>query len=261
LTPSVPDVVAAAALAVAARALWEPHLLEVTHHRVHLPGSARPVRVLHLTDLHGRRVAAARLGREARRPDLVVFTGDLVSGERQLARAESALRDLVAALPPVPRLAVLGNHDVLVGPQRVEAALARAGFRLLRNEAVALPSGLWVAGIDDSTEGVPDLDGALSAVPPGAPVLLLSHGPQIFPSAALRDVPLVLCGHTHGGQVRLPVLGALFTAYRLGRGYDAGWFARGASRMYVGRGLGTVHLPVRFLCPPEVAVFDLYFSS
>lgn len=261
MSPWLAGLAASAGLAAFSRGLWEAHRLEVTHHRVLLPGIQTPLRILHLTDLHGRGLAPERLGAGHRPANLVAFTGDLVTRATQLHRAEAVLKDLAERFGPgALRLAVLGNHDVRVGREPVMAALSRAGFRVLLNEAVPVDGGLWVAGVDDPAEGKPDFEAALRDVPREAPLVLLAHGPQVLSAAVANGIPLVLCGHTHGGQIRLPGLGAVYTAHRLGRRLDAGWFEHGPTRLYICRGIGTVHLPLRFFCLPEVAVFDLYSS-
>jgi predicted MPP superfamily phosphohydrolase len=97
----------------------------------------------------------------------------------------------------------------------------------------------------------------LARVPAGAPVILLSHTPDIFPEARELDIPLTLAGHTQGGQIRLPLIGALVTDTRLGRGYAAGLFVEGRSALFTNRGVGTTRIPLRFLSPPEAAVVTL----
>lgn len=143
----------------------------------------------------------------------------------------------------------------------LQALLARHDIRLLNNEACPLPgaSGLWLAGVDDLVEGTPDLAAALAPIPPQAPAIFLTHNPDLAYDLPSGPVVLVLSGHTHGGQVVLPGLGALHTqGTRLPRTHAAGYFddLPGVAHMIVSRGMGE-SLPFRFRCLPELVVIDL----
>ena len=122
---------------------------------------------------------------------------------------------------------------------------------------VTLPDGSAWTGSWREPAGTDFLLELRSRVPPGAPMILLSHTPDIFPDARELDIPLILAGHTQGGQIRLPFFGALVTDTRLGRRYASGLFLEGRSALYVNRGVGTSRLPARLLCPPEAAVITL----
>jgi predicted MPP superfamily phosphohydrolase len=244
-----------------------------------LPAAADGLRIVHLSDLHvspdwpwRRRLRALeRLVRAARaeRPDLVAITGDMVTGRPgSVAACEALLAPLEA---PLGIFAVQGNWEHkhgLAGPG-LRRALARAGVRLLVNESAALSgraAGLFVAGLDDPLRGRPDLDKTLAEAPVPACVLLLMHAPAGV--AALETwrrarpgrgphVPLVLAGHTHGGQIRLPGLSPFWLPRGSGD-YHAGFYTVGASRLYVSRGFAAVGiLPLRFACPAEMAVLTL----
>jgi predicted MPP superfamily phosphohydrolase len=248
----------AAALLVAAGVYaggLEPGFLAVTHHAAAIPHLPEPVRLLHWTDLHGRSLARMRW-REPD-PDLIVFTGDLATAGRDLPRTDATLARMDAIWPrSAARFAVLGNHDRRAGRTAVAAKLRAHGYRVLQNEG-ELWHGIWLAGTDDPHRGRPDLAAALHGAPDGAPRILLTHSPELFPQAVAAGVDLALAGHTHGGQVRLPGVGAILTASRLGRRYSMGEYREGRSLLFVSRGLGTVHLPVRLCCPPEMALFEL----
>jgi predicted MPP superfamily phosphohydrolase len=144
--------------------------------------------------------------------------------------------------------------------EAIHAALIRAGIEPLVNRAVCLPVGgedLWIAGVDDLTEGRPDLPAALADVPPDAALVLLAHNPDIWLEPGVERADLILSGHTHGGQIRLPLLGAIHTqGTHLTRRQAAGWFVRGWSRMFVSRGLGE-SIPLRFRVRPQVALIRL----
>ncbi|MBM4061780.1 MAG: metallophosphoesterase [Planctomycetes bacterium] len=190
-------------------------------------------------------------------PDLVLLGGDLINTrERELLLYRGPLRLL---RPPLGTFAVPGNHDHFWGPDiglwtafledQGVAVLLNRGQRIERNGA-----SLWLCGVDDLTEGRPDLARALAGRRQGEPAVLLSHHPDFFFEAAAVDVELTLAGHTHGGQVRLfgraPIHHSRF-------GYEQGWFRENGCALYVGRGLGVTVLPIRIQAPPEIPVVTL----
>lgn len=246
--------------------LYEPARPVLTRHVLPLPGLPRSwsgARLLHLSDLHYGNPRSDELLRWAVRtaasldPDLIVVTGDLVQHREQ--EVGPAIRYIAELRARRGVLAVLGDHDY---SRRTRApfaglveGLAAAGVRLLRNETVDL-DGLRVAGVDPCTHKIrdADLDRALAGVE--TPHLLLSHSPDILPAAAARGVPVVLCGHTHGGQVVVPGYGPPVTHTRVHRRHASGWSRLDATRAYTLRGLAS-HLSLRFCCRPEAAVFLL----
>jgi predicted MPP superfamily phosphohydrolase len=155
---------------------------------------------------------------------------------------------------------VLGNHDGWFDHDRVRHALETSGIRVVEDTAIRVttPAGaLWVAGISDLWTGRHDLDAALAAVTEtAAPVLLLTHNPDVFPLVPER-VTLTLAGHTHGGQVRLPFAGALVVPSRFGQRFAAGHVVEGGRHLFVATGIGTSILPVRFRVPPTVTVVTI----
>ena len=201
-------------------------------------------------------------------PDLIVLTGDYVT--RAIVRDADALRELLAELrAPLGVFAVLGNHDYgvheprrgpVVGswPNHVARIVADAGVTVLRNEVCRIERGgaaLQLVGLDDLWSGRCDPQAAFASVNQDEPCIALAHNPDTFP--LLRDRPCrwVLSGHTHGGQVRVPLLGPVVLPVR-DKTHDAGLFAVGSQRLYVNRGLGYL-LPVRFNCRPEITEFTL----
>ncbi len=140
------------------------------------------------------------------------------------------------------------------------AELEVAGVRSLVNASMRLPvdgGEVWLAGIDDEMESHPDLAQAFDGVPEGAPLILLAHNPDIWLQCGVDRADLVLSGHTHGGQIQLPIMGAVHTqGTHLSRKAPAGWFERGHSKMFVGRGLGE-SIPLRFGARPQVALITL----
>ncbi|AEB12191.1 metallophosphoesterase [Marinithermus hydrothermalis] len=234
---------------------------QLTRHTRTLAGLTAPVRVVHLSDLHYgpwiRKELVTRWVEAALReaPDLVVITGDFVD-----AGLRDGIEGLIQALDPLRAplgvWGVWGNHDRSrfnpLDPLR--EALALAGVRMLENHGVQLRPDLFLAGVDDLWRGRPDPEAALAGWRGGAR-LLLSHNPDLL--AELRTpVELVLSGHTHGGQVCLPGIGAIHTGSRYGRRFVAGW-VEAPQRAFISRGLGVSALPLRWNCPPEIAVHEL----
>lgn len=187
-------------------------------------------------------------------PDLIVLTGDYVDSHTQhIPLVKSVFSPLRA---PLGVYATYGNHDHRAAPPVLKRILADIGIEVLNNSAVPLPSGLWLIGIDDLYEGEPDVEAALSDPPPDVPLIVLSHHPGMI--RRLPDRPIVmLSGHTHGAQIRLPFPSPeLVCWYHLRTRYVSGWYHLGQRHLYVNRGLGITGLPFRYNCPPEIACFD-----
>lgn len=232
----------------------EPRWLAVSHPELAAPVRT-PVRVLHLTDLHGdapgtieRRVLEVMA---AERPDVIVLTGDTT--DRGALAGEGPF--LAALRAPLGVFAVRGNWEHWKPAADETSVYASAGVTLLANEARRLRDDLWIVGFDDATGGAPDVERALRDVPAGVATLALTHSPELFDRVAGR-VSVLLAGHTHGGQVRAPFLPPLWVPPGSG-GYVEGAYASRGSSLYVSRGLGTSLIPVRFACRPELAVVTL----
>lgn len=260
---------AAAGAALAYRAFcYEPARVQLTHHELPLPELPEPwvgKRVVHLTDLHYGNPRSERLFRgmveTVRRldPDLILITGDFVTrSSREVGPSLPHLRKLKARHGVV---GVLGDHDYDGLTKRpitgLVPSLQEAGIRLLRNEGVELPGGLRIAGVDPSTGKVrqADLRKALRSLA-APPHLLLAHSPDIIIQASIHEVAMILCGHTHGGQVVVPFYGPPITHTRVGRRFASGWSELKGTRMYTSRGLGS-HYSLRFCCLPEITEFTL----
>lgn len=242
-------------------------------------GTDRNVSILQVSDLHGKSFRHSRrpLAREllGLSPDIVVLTGDIL--DEHSATLDST-RDLLAALPRAPAFFVPGNHDPAcpLYPQ-FTGLLESSGVRVLVNRTQMEAVGglqVRVVGLDDPLRGRPDLSLISSGEAPGSsgPVTLVAaHSPtlgrdnldvgsgetSLLTLGADRGAELILCGHTHGGQVRLPWIGALYVP---GQGLFprlvSGPYASKGTWMYITSGIGTSHLPLRFLCPPEVALIN-----
>ena len=249
----------------------EPRTIDVTRHDVPVPGLAPEFdgwRVAAVSDVHlsdgvhaAARAALAELARE--RPDVVVLIGDICNRRSDLAHLAAWARD---ARGTRATFATLGNweHDAGIDRSTAERAYGSVGVELLYNSSarVTAPGSkggtLTFVGIDDPVLGHPDIATAVRGVGADDPALWVLHGPG-FVDGVPRDVfphpAAILAGHTHGGQIRLP----FYTPYvPTGSGrFVAGWYRDTVAPLYVTRGIGTVTVPARLFCPPEVAVFTL----
>lgn len=271
------------ALAGAGLALYageiERHWIEITRRDIFLPGLPGVFdgfRVAQISDIHMDEFTEPFFLREAvnhinrLNPDAVFLTGDYVTYELlpkrfSIGPAWHCAR-LLNQLQCPNRYAVLGNHDVMIGRKQVIAALAANGISVLDNAYLPIERAgarFWLAGLDDPVVGEPDPGAAIPASIRNLshePIVLLCHAPDYADNLLAlpegRAIALMLSGHTHGGQVRLPFVGAVVHP-GLGRKYVEGWFRFGDLQLYVNRGLGTVGVPFRFNCPPEITLLTL----
>lgn len=277
---------AAALVLVAALVAWafwlEPSSLTVRRVRLAVPGwraEHAGLKVALLTDLHvgaphmglGRlRRVVERVNAEA--PDVVLITGDFVIGGPQdeggerggvaggtFVAPEPIAAELKALRAPLGVHAVLGNHDWWFDGERVTRALEGAGLRVLENRAARVERdgrAFWLAGVADLWTREPDVAAALGEVTNGDPVILFTHNPDIFPRVPPR-VSLTVAGHTHGGQVNLPLVGRLVVPSQFGQRYAQGHVVENGRHLYVGVGVGTSIIPARFRVPPEIVILSL----
>ena len=240
--------------------LYERYGVEVTREQLAFPGLPLPLagfRIGLISDIHRSQTVPHELVDRAVRlllaeePDLIVLGGDYVTwrDRRFVEPAADALAPLTA---PHGVLAVLGNHD---DDREMPAALAARGFTVLRDQRTALTirgETLEFAGIRFWTRKASDISYVLRGAAPS--VVLLAHTPSRLIEAAALNVPLMLSGHTHGGQIVLPGAGAVAA-----RKFPvvAGKGRRNGTSVFVTRGVGTVYVPVRLNCPPEVAILTL----
>ncbi len=150
---------------------------------------------------------------------------------------------------------VSGNWEYWTPIANQELLLEKANIKNIENRALNLLDNIWVLGFEDELEGMPDLS-MMSQVPEHAVKIAVFHSPSFFHK--IGNIHLSLSGHSHGGQVRLPLVGALWVPAGTDR-FDMGWFEKGKSKMYVSRGIGTSILPIRFLCSPELAIFTIAY--
>ena len=234
----------------------------VTRHQKALAHLTAPLKVAHLSDLHFGRWVGERTLRQwvdatlAERPDLILITGDFIDyTTTDVALLLDQLKRLEA---PLGVYGVLGNHDYDLGGaflEELKRGLERVGVTLLINQGVSLRDDLFLAGTDDLWEGRLDLAQTLARRPADQACLLMTHIPDLLPFVP-RDVDLTLCGHTHGGQIKLPFYGAVITASRYGKRFVEGWFQEPVTA-FVSRGLGFGIMPLRFLSRAEVAMLEL----
>ncbi len=238
-----------------------------------LPSRLDGLRIVQLSDFHYDRYVDVRVINSAVRaanqlqPDLVVLTGDFVTQGRYSGRhdppaarnAEPCSQILSALRSRLGTFAVLGNHDYFTDPDLVAEILRGRGFHVLRNQSFPIEvdgTRLWIAGVDDVVAGADDLDLALRDVPSSEAAVLLAHEPDFADWVLPHRVDLQLSGHSHGGQIVLPITGPPYLP-PLARKYPWGLRRVGSLTLYTNRGIGTIILPVRFNCPPEVTLFTL----
>ena len=203
------------------------------------------------------------------RPDLVVFTGDFVTapmfrfGRHAALVAANAVFPCAAVLSGIKArmgsFAILGNHDAYSNPVLVASGLRSHGIPLLKNSCVPIEHGgarFWLAGIDDALEGQPDLGAAIEKIPAGEPIILLAHEPDFADEAALTPIDLQLSGHSHGGQIWIPGIGAPWLP-PLARNYPRGLYKIENMVLYTNVGIGTIRAPIRINCIPEVTHITL----
>lgn len=283
---------AAAALSAgsgaASATLITPWSIRVTRYTLALPGlpvELDGLRLAQVTDTHlGPRIPESHVAEAVRialalKPDMVILTGDYVHNSTlQIEHAAQLLAPLASpGASPIGAVGVLGNHDHYVDAPRVRLAMVNAGVRMIDNDRVYIDastrrlvhappaSGLCIAGVGDLYRDVIDLDRALRDAPHGMPRLLLSHNPDVaeMPQLRRRDdaargrVDAMICGHTHGGQVRLPLIGAPGVPSRFGQKYASGFVQGPVCSVIVCTGIGMSVAPIRIGVPPEVVEITL----
>ena len=244
--------------------------LEITRHHVHiadLPPQFEGFRIAFLSDTHVASFMRRELYRECVRQitafgaDVILLGGDYVTFRRDIPLMGEWLLDGLTARHGV--YAVPGNHDYWADAEEVAGTFRRHGVRMLMNERVAIEIGgrrIFIAGIDEIYRGEPDADAALEGLLPNDAVIAISHHPDIIPTLRRRRIDLLLCGHTHGGQIRVPFFGPIVVPSRHEARYAAGFSRTGSVLAYVGRGIGAVP-PLRILCRPELPLFTLTGTS
>ncbi len=263
-----------------AYALLEPQRLTVRRFNVemaHLPDDADGLRIVQLSDFHRSALTSSQIVRRsvdlanAQKPDVIVLTGDFLSRPDSYSTflfasrwakspqfyAQDIARELGRLRAPEGVWAVHGNHDACAGGfAALDDLLERCGVRVLTNSSTRIREMPFI-GLDDLRIGRVKVRRACAGIEGDVAQVVLSHNPRVLPLFKERNA-LVLAGHTHSGQVHLP-----FSRFRRrpfdmrGSEWSEGWYQDEKARMYVNAGVGSVHFPVRFLCPPEITVFTL----
>jgi predicted MPP superfamily phosphohydrolase len=270
---------AAGGLAVFADALLiepnRPILNRVDIHLHRLPDAFDRFTIAQLSDFHYDpdfsatpiRIAVEMVNQL--RPNLIVLTGDFVTTPFLAQRLHRNLKKAAETAEPCGALlnklkaefgvmSVIGNHDGNTDPTLVKAILKSQGLPVMYDESQPLEregKKLWIAGLDDNPDET-DLTAALKKIPPGEPVVVLIHEPDTADFVSKYPVDLQLSGHSHGGQVILPLIGPAYLP-PLARKYPRGLRKVGGLTLYTNVGIGTMGLPLRLNCPPEVTLFTL----
>lgn len=245
----------------------DPEITKTSIWLQRLPSVLDGLKIVHLTDIHHSLFTpiedvecvvhlANRL-----EPDVVALTGDYVTLSPAYIGPVARVLGKLRARRGI--FAVLGNHDFQVDAREMTRALRAARIRVLRNSRYPIRAGgktLWFLGVDDLWWQSDDLPAALRAIPTRDPKVLLCHNPRGIWQASEHGIDLVLSGHTHGGQVRLPGLGSLYRS-KLGERFLEGWNHLNGTQIYVSRGIGKVVVPLRLGCPPEIACLRLHRAS
>lgn len=268
-----------------AYSLVEPHRIVVRRFDVvlpQLPPAVEGLKIAQISDLHCSAITSPAFIAHAVElcnalaPDVVALTGDFVSrrnsysqvtGARMWARpvmeyAHAVAAELAHLKAPGGVYAVPGNHDHSKGNcQAIMDVLEQNGVQPLVNRSTLIAEVLPLVGLDDLRAGKPDLGQAFAGIAPEAAQVVLSHNPRLLSSITHRNA-LMLAGHTHAGQVLLPLLPIRVKPSDVAHTPQLkGWYRQGDAQLYVNTGLGSVHFPMRFRCPPEIALFTLYKSQ
>ena len=245
---------------------WEPQRLVSREMKLVLPcWSTGPVRVAIVSDLHvgsefvsieKLRGVVARVN--AGHPDMIVLLGDFVVTHMigsEFVSPETIAGELANLHAPLGVFAVLGNHDRWLSAERVALALRTAKIHVIDDSAWRV-GAFWLVGVSEIRTGPHDIRGAMAGVTDSAPVLLITHNPDLFPLVPPR-VCLTLAGHTHGGQVAIPFIGRLIVPSRYGQRYAIGHIRENGRDLFVTSGVGTSIIPVRFRVPPEIVFMEI----
>ena len=229
-----------------------------------LPQAFDRFRITQLTDIHHSRILGIEEVRrvvkiaQQTKPDLFVLTGDYTTSYRRYI--EPCAEALSALSAPEGVWAVLGNHDHYTDPELTTRALQRQHITVLNNAHTTLQRGsdaIQLSGIDDWSWNATDWQRAFSGLKSDTPTILLSHQPSVLDLEQVQKVALILSGHTHGGQLKLPFFGAPARFATQDLKYARGLFRSGDTQLYVSAGTGVIGLPLRFGVRPEIAVLRL----
>ena len=253
---------------------YRPHLVKLEISLARLPEAFDGFTIAQLSDFHYEEhfsVVPIRKAVEivnSLKPDLIALTGDFVtvpmfggrSSKIEAANCAAPCAEILHALQaPMGKFAILGNHDAQAGSTRITGMLRDHGIPILRNRALPLERDtdrLWLIGVDDALRGEPDLGAAIRHIPDNDRRILLAHEPDFADESSLLPIDLQLSGHSHGGQIWIPGIGAPWLP-PLSRKYPRGLYKVGNLTLYTNIGIGTIRAPIRINCPPEITLLTL----
>ena len=247
----------------------EPKWLDIVHHTISgplIPKGFSGIKIAQFSDTHlGFQFGLKQLEKiiakmNANRPDIVLFTGDLLDNPTDCKQPERISALLAAIQAPLGKFCVYGNHDHGGnGTILYETIMTDANFTVLQNRNAAIHfngDDIYIAGIDDASLGYPQWEPTFRNVPQHGCCLFLCHAPDLADQALHYPASIQFSGHSHGGQVKIPFWGPLITpAYA--KKYVEGLYEFPGMKLYVNKGLGTTRLPLRFLSRPELTIFTL----
>lgn len=252
----------------------EPSMLHIQKELItspRIPESYNGLKIVQFSDTHiGFHYSLEQMNKlinkiNSQNPDIIVFTGDLVDDPNSYKWNKKLIKQLKSLKAELGKFWIYGNHDHGgYGTDILKQTMDQAGFQLLKNEHATIKIGndrMIIAGVDDVILGQPDIEQALEQVNPDLFTILLAHEPDYADTAIHYPIDVQLSGHSHGGQVRFPFVGHLYTpAYA--EKYVSGKYPlqNGELTLFVNQGIGTTRLPYRFLCRPEIHLFTLQKS-
>lgn len=224
-----------------------------------------PLKIIFLTDLHRGPFTGIEFIEKISevilnlKPELLIFGGDYIYAS--INYLKDALQPFKDLNPLYGKWGVLGNHDNYLGRKKVISNLKENKIELLNNSSIKLISGkniFYLFGIDDYKTGSPDMEKASKYLKEDGFILGISHNPLLWNKKNLKiKVDLLLSGHTHGGQIDLPFFGPIFLLPGHGREFYKGLYNLNGKKLYVSRGIGTIHVPLRIFCPPEITLINV----
>ena len=240
----------------------EPNVLTVKHYKIN-DSALKGIKIVFASDFHIKPNQAKRLNKVVKmineqNPDIVLSVGDFVNGHEE--DMTMPIADIVKQLKNIKSkygfYTVLGNHDWWIDGEGITDTLTSNGIKVLANSNTKVNINgkyIYIAGVEDKTTRTPEIYSALENAK--KPVILLTHSPDVFPKVP-SNINLTLSGHVHGGQVRLPLLGALIVPSDYGDKYSLGLIEEKGKKMIVTKGIGNSILNVRFNCVPEIVVVE-----
>lgn len=235
----------------------EPYQLESTFHEVSIGTSGKSLVLAHLSDLHTDGLGALEEklldSLRSQRPDIIIITGDVATPGGTVTGYQEVLSELKA---PLGVYFVQGNWEYWEPVKELGEIFKKTGIVNLTNKHQKIRDDLWLVGLDDELAGSPQVS-SYEGILADAKVISIFHSPALFKSIKGKTI-LAFAGHSHGGQIRIPLIGSLWTPEGTDK-YVFGWFEDGSAKMYVSRGIGTSILPIRFNCRPEVAFIRINY--